>query len=442
MMKKVFRDSEWDRDGVIEGILGDVSIPKMAKVRQLFDETKIKDIPRAIEAEFNKPEIASTIRKDASIAITAGSRGIANLALIVREVVRNVKRLGGQPFIIPAMGSHGGATADGQLQVLEGMGVTEAYIGAPIRSSMETQNIGINSDGKPVQIDAYAAQSDGIIVLGRVKPHTAFRGTYESGLYKMMAIGLGKQKGAEVCHVEGFGRMAHNVVAFGEAILEQAPILFGLALIENAFDETAHIEAVSRDKIADREPALLEMARTLMPSIAINDIDIMVIDQIGKNFSGDGMDPNITATYCTPYASGGPVVQRYVVLDLSEETHGNAMGAGMADIGTKRLFDKIDFDAAYPNALTCTVLMGAKIPVILKNDKAAIQAAIFTSVGIDKENPRIVRIANSSHISTIIVSEALRKEVEEDKGLKLLEEFAEVEFDEQGNLDLHKGVYA
>lgn len=435
-MSKVFRDSEWDRDGVIEGILGDVPIPKMAKVRQLFDETKIEDIPAAIEAEFNKPEIASTIKKDASITITAGSRGIANLALIVRETVKNVKRLGGKPFVIPAMGSHGGATAAGQLQLLQGMGVTEEYIGAPIKSSMKTQSIGINVDGKSVQIDSYAAQSDGIIVLGRVKPHTAFRGTYESGLYKMMAIGLGKQKGAEDCHVEGFGRMAHNVVTFGETILKNAPILFGLALVENAFDDTAHIEAVPRDKIAEREPELLNMARDLMPAIAINDIDVMIIDQIGKNYSGDGMDPNITATYCTPYASGGPVVQRYVVLDLSDETHGNAMGAGMADIGTKRMFDKIDFDAAYPNALTCTVLMGAKVPVIFKNDKTAMQAAIFTSVGIDKENPRIVRIANTSHISTIIVSEALRKEVEENDKLELLEEFAEVEFDEQGNLDL------
>ncbi|NCB00762.1 MAG: DUF2088 domain-containing protein [Spirochaetia bacterium] len=435
-MEKFFRDSSWDRDGVIEGILQDISIPKMAKVRQLFDETKVEDIPLAIETEFNKKEISSSIIKDASIAITVGSRGIANLALIVREVVKNVKRLGAHPFIIPAMGSHGGATAAGQLEVLHGMGVTEEYIDAPIKSSMDTTHIGVNVDGQPVLIDSFAAASDGIILLGRVKPHTAFRGTYESGLYKMMAIGLGKQKGAEVCHVDGFGRMGHNVITFGEAILEKAPILFGIALIENAFDDTAIIEAIHRDKITSREPELLEKARTLMPQIAISDIDILIVDQIGKNFSGDGMDPNITATYCTPYASGGPIVQRYVVLDLSDETHGNAMGAGMADIGTKRLFDKIDFDAAYPNALTCTVLMGAKIPVILKNDKNAIQAAIFTSVDIDKKNPRIVRIANTSHISTIIVSEALKQEVLEDDGLELLEEFTEVEFDEKGNLDL------
>ena len=435
-MSTTFRDSSWDRDGVIAGILDPVRIPRMARVRQLFDDTRVDDIPKAIEEQFNKPEIAKTIKQDASIAITAGSRGIANIPVIIREVVRNVKRLGGKPFVIPAMGSHGGATAAGQKEMLEGLGVTEEFVGAPIRSTMETVQIGVNADNKPVLIDAYAAASDGIIVVGRVKPHTAFRGDYESGLYKMMAIGLGKQKGAEVCHVEGFGRMAHNVVAFGNTILNNAPILFGLAILENAFDDTAIIEAVGREAIPTREPELLDKARKLMPAIGIQDIDILVVDKIGKNYSGDGMDPNITATYCTPYASGGPVVQRYVVLDLSDETHGNAMGAGMAEIGTKRMFDKIDFDAAYPNALTCTVLIGAKIPVIMKNDKTAIQAAIFTCVDIDKDNPRIIRIANTSHIETIIVSEALADEIAANPGLELLEPFGEVEFDLEGNLNI------
>ena len=440
-MSTTMRDSVWDRDGVIESILEPVRIPKMAKVRQLFDDSSIEDIPQVIESEFNKPEIAATIKKGASIAVTAGSRGIAHIPLITREVVRNVKRLGGVPFIVPAMGSHGGATAIGQKEMLEGLGVTEEYTGAPIRSSMETVHIGDTKDGKHVFIDAYAAAADGIIVVGRVKPHTAFRGEYESGLYKMMAIGLGKQKGAEECHAEGFGRMAYNVVTYGETILNNAPVLFGLAVIENAFDDTAIIEAVPKDKIALREPQLLKKARSLMPVIEIKDIDILVVDQIGKNFSGDGMDPNITATYCTPYASGGPVVQRYVVLDLSDETHGNAMGAGMADIGTKRLFDKIDFDAAYPNALTCTVLMGAKIPVIMKNDKMALQCAIFTCVDIDKENPRIVRIANTSHIDTIMVSEALAEEVASNDRLELLEPFKEVAFDAAGNLEIQGATH-
>jgi len=435
-MSTKMRESVWDRDGVIAGILESTKIPRMAKVQQLFDKSKIEDIPKAIEAEFNRPEIAKTIVKGANIAITAGSRGIANIGLLTREIVRNVKRLGAKPFIVPAMGSHGGATAKGQKEMLEGLGVTEEYVGAPIYSSMEVVYIGDTVDGKKVFIDKYAAESDGIIVAGRVKPHTAFRGEYESGIYKMMAIGLGKQKGAEETHEEGFGRMAYNVVTYGDTILKNAPILFGLAFIENAFDDTAIIEAVEKDKIAQREPELLEIAKSLMPAIEIKDFDVLIVDQIGKNFSGDGMDPNITATYCTPYASGGPVVQRYVVLDLSEETHGNALGAGMADLGTKRLFDKIDFDAAYPNALTCTVLMGAKVPVIMKNDELAIKAAIYTCVDIDKENPRIIRIANSSHIDTIMVSEVLAKEVEENSKLKLLEPFKELDFDAEGNLEI------
>ncbi|MGI5098366.1 DUF2088 domain-containing protein [Treponema socranskii] len=430
------RDSQWDRDGVIHEMLKDVPIPRMGIVKQYFKDHSISDIPGAIKKEFCRPEIAKTIRPGDSIAITVGSRGIANIPLITREIVRNVKKLGGKPFIIPAMGSHGGATAQGQKEYLEGLGVTEEYIEAPIISSMDTVKIAETDDGKEVRIDVNAAHADGIIVAGRIKPHTAFRGEFESGLYKMMTIGLGKQKGAEFCHSEGFKNMAHNVKTFGKIILDRAPILFGLALVEDSFDNTAIIEAIPVNQIPTREPELLLKAKALMPKIYINKIDILIVDQIGKNFSGDGMDPNITASYCTPYAHGGPDVQRYIVLDLSDETHGNAIGAGMADFSTKRMFDKMDFDAAYPNALTCTVLKGAKVPVILKNDKTAIQAAIFTCVGIDKKFPRIVRIANSAHIEKIMVSEALKAEVEAHTDMGFLSEFQDLDFDKEGNLKI------
>lgn len=428
------RDSVWDRDNVISDILENQAIPKMARVRQKLDSTRISDIPLAIEQEFAKPEIAGTVKKGASIAITAGSRGVANIALILREVVAQVKRLGAEPFLIPAMGSHGGATVEGQLEILSGLGITEEAVGAPIKSSMTVVPIGTQEDGKTVYIDSFAEKADGIIIVGRIKPHTCFRGPFESGLYKMMVIGLGKQKGAEACHEEGFGRMAHNIKTFGDVILKEAPILFGVAIVENAFDDTAIIEAIPRWDIPEREPVLLEKSRALMPSIAIRDIDVLIVDTIGKNFSGDGMDPNITGSFCTPFASGGPTVQRYVVLDLSEESHGNSIGAGMADVGTKRLFDKIDFDAAYPNALTCTVVMGVRIPMIMKNDQAAIRAALFTCVDIDVDAPRIVRIPNSSHIETIYVSEGLKDEVLASPELELLEDFHPVEFDEDGNI--------
>ena len=428
------RNSLWDCDGIISKILQDQPIPKMARVKQKFNSTCIEDIPATIEKEVSKPEIAKTIVKGASIAITAGSRGVANINIILREVVKQVKRLGGEPFLIPAMGSHGGATVSGQLEILNGLGITEEFVGAPICSSMDVVPIGEQVDGKTVYIDSFANKADGIIVVGRIKPHTCFRGSFESGLYKMMAIGLGKQKGAEACHAEGFGRMAHNIETFGNAIMEKSPILFGVGIVENAFDDTSIIEAIPRNEIPKREPVLLEKSRSLMPCIAFKDIDVLVVDTIGKNFSGDGMDPNITGSYCTPFASGGPAVQRYVVLDLSEESHGNSIGAGMADVGTKRLFDKIDFDAAYPNALTCTVVKGVRVPMIMRNDEMALKAALFTCVDIDKAAPRIVRIQNTSHIETIYVSEGLKDEILMDSSLELLEDFHRISFDENGNI--------
>ncbi|WP_020610970.1 nickel pincer cofactor-dependent isomerase, group 22 [Sediminispirochaeta bajacaliforniensis] len=441
-MSKKFRNEEFDRDGVVFGMLKDVPLPRMALVKQHFDASHLEDIPTEMAKQFDKAGIGNRIHPGMSVAITVGSRGLANIPLIVKEIVRNVKRLGGKPFIVPAMGSHGGATAEGQRSIVEGLGVTESFVDAPIRATMETVPVGISPDGKEVRIDANAAVADGIIVLGRVKPHTAFRGKYESGLFKMMAIGLGKQQGAQICHDQGFGMMAHNVEQFGNTILQSVPILFGIAIVENAFDETALIEAVPKEAIPAREPELLETARSLMARIGFKDIDIMVIDKIGKNYSGDGMDPNITASYSTPYASGGPNVQRYVVLDLSEETHGNALGAGQADFVTKRLFNKLDFDAAYPNALTCTVVSGVRVPLILNTDRLALQAAVFTCVGIDKRFPRIVRIANSSHVDAISVSEALRDEVRASDGLEFLSDFKPFCFDEEGNLDLSAEDYA
>jgi len=325
-MSEKFRDSQWDRHGVISRMLGDVKIPRMVKIHQKFEDNGIKDIPAVIKSELNKPQIAGTIKPGQSIAITVGSRGIANIALITREVVKIVKELGGNPFIVPAMGSHGGATAEGQKAMIEGYGVTEEYVGAPIKSSMEVKMIGYNEDGKPTYIDKYAAEADGIIVMGRVKPHTAFRGEYESGLFKMMTIGLGKHKGAETCHAEGFKNMAHNVPAFARAIMKNSNILFGIAILENAFDDTCKIVALTKEEIPVEEPKLLLEAKSLMTRIMFDKFDILIVDQIGKNFSGDGADPCITGTYCTPYASGGPEFYRYVVLDMSDETHGNGLG--------------------------------------------------------------------------------------------------------------------
>jgi len=433
-MSNTMRNSVWDRHGVIGAIVGQCKVPRMARVTQTFEDNRLKDIPGTIAKEFQKPEIASRIKPGMRIAITSGSRGIAHIAEITKEIVKQIQKLGGKPFIFPAMGSHGGATAEGQREVLESYGITEKTMGVPIISSMETVVIGHTPEGKPVYIDKNAHGADGIVVVGRIKPHTAFRGTWESGLLKMMVIGMGKQKGAESCHDEGFGRMAYNVEVYADVIMAKTNILFGVGIVENAFDDTYLIEAILPSQFKKREGELLELAKNLMPKILIPKFDILIVDRIGKNFSGDGADPNITGTYATPYASGGPEFQRYVILDLSEETHGNAIGVGMADFTTKRVFDKTDFDATYPNALTATVVMGVKMPMVLKSDREAIQAAIFCCTGIDKTKPKIVRIKNTSHIDEIMVSEALIEEVKRHPQMKLLEEPKELPFDREGNL--------
>lgn len=435
-MNQLFRDSEWDRHGVVEGIVGGAVIPRFAKVRQVFEDNTLKDIPAAVAAQFASAEVSSRIRPGMSVALTVGSRGLANLALIVKETVAQLKKLGAQPFVFPAMGSHGGATAEGQRDMLAGFGVTEDSIGCPIKSSMETVIIGHVDDGRPVHLDKYASQADGIVLLGRVKPHTCFHGTYESGLLKMMAIGVAKQQGAESCHAQGFGKMAENVVKFGTVCLEKANILFGLAVVENAFDDTCRIEAVLKEHILRREKTLLEEARALMPRILFPEFDILVVDQIGKNFSGDGADPNITGSYCTPYASGGPSYERYVILDLSEETHGNASGLGMADITTKRAFDKIDFDASYPNSLTSRMLNVVRVPMVLKNDELALKTAIFACLQADKAAPRIVRIKNSSHVDEIWISEALLPEARDNPRVEILEAPVPLPFGPDGNLPI------
>lgn len=428
-LKKVART-----DMSVAGIVSKQSIPRMCKVRQKFDDYEIHDVEAEVKKKLQRPGTLDRIKPGQSIAITAGSRGIANIARITKTIVDEVKRVGGKPFIVPTMGSHGGATAQGQLEVLASYNITENTMGCPIRSSMETIQVGVSEYGKPVRIDKNATEADGIIVVGRVKPHTAFRGRYESGLIKMIAIGLGKQFGAEICHADSFRYMEQNITSIAKVAIEKCKIIFGVATVENAYDETRRIEAVPAEKFFDEEPALLEEAKKNMPVILFPEIDVLIVDEIGKNISGDGMDPNITGTFCTHYASGGVTKQRTVVLDLTEETHGNAIGLGMADFSVQRAFDKMEFEKTYPNVLTSTVISVAKIPMILASDRLAIQAAIQTCNKIDYNNPRIVQIKNSLKIGEIYISESLLEEAKNNPQIEILEEPKEMAFDENGNL--------
>lgn len=420
----------------VSKLVSDIQLPKMFRVRQHFPRPKIEvdKIPDIIASLLSEDKFSSQIKPGMRIAITAGSRGVANVALITKCIADFVKLKGASPFIVPAMGSHGGATAEGQREILAGYGIVEEYVGCPIVSSMEVKKIGQTEDGRDVFIDKNAAEADGIIISCRIKPHTAFRGPYESGIMKMMAIGLGKQHGAEVCHAEGFKNMAKNVPLFGQAILKYAPVLFAVATIENAFDETCKLIAINADEVAEKEPPLLKEAFTYMPRILVDECDVLVVDQIGKNFSGDGMDPNITGTFCTPYATGGIKSQKVCVLDLSPETHGNGIGLGYSSATTKRVFEQLDLPSMYPNAITCTVLGGVRIPIVMESDKEAIQVCVRTCVEIDKTNPKIVRIPNSLHIEHIMLSEAYYNQAKQMSNITIESEPEYLKFNENGDL--------
>lgn len=431
------------KGGSVSELLRDVEIPKMFRAVQAFNKAhmELEEIPAAVRAQISRPEIASTIRPGMQIAITAGSRGVANVDIITRAIVDCVKELGAHPFIVPAMGSHGGAKAESQKELLAGYNITEESMGCSIKSSMETVLLGYSEYGKPVYQDKNANEADGIIVSCRIKPHNAFRGRYESGVCKMMVVGLGKQKGAESVHSDGLGNMAKNLPANAKVILDNSKILFAIPCIENAYDETAMIEAIPKDKIFEREPELLKIAFANMPSILVSDperkADVLIVNEVGKNFSGTGVDPNISGTWSTEYGSGGLNVKRTCFLDLTDCSHGNANGMGLADIITARIFNKLDLDVIYTNCFTSTVLRSGMMPPVVATDKEAIQACLRTANQLtDYQKARVVRIKNTLHVGDIMLSEAYYEDVKAGKypGVTAISEPEELEFDEAGNL--------
>lgn len=434
MEQAIFKDYS-----VIEGLLEGTVIPDMFKVRQTFSREHIEDVAEETRKQLRSSHLEELIRPGMTIAVTGSSRGIANMNIILRETVGFLKDTGALPFIIPAMGSHGGATAEGQKAVLTGYGITEEFCGCPIVSSMDTVCIGtVEDEGKtlPVYIDSHAASADGIVAVNRIKPHSAFRGPCESGITKMLCIGLGKQKGADCMHNDGFKYFKTRIPLFGNYVRTHTNVLFAVATIENAFDETNKIEVLKNEEIPLKEPELLKYAFSLMPRILLDETDVLIVNEIGKNFSGSGMDPNITGTWSTPYGSGGIKKQRTVVLDLSEESHGNGLGIGQADTTTLRFFNKMDFTETYPNALTSTVFLPVKLAMVLKNDEMAIKAAIKTCNEIDPRNVRIVLIKNSLSMEEIYLSRAYLEQIKDINGLTVERECKPLPFDENGNLIL------
>lgn len=419
---------------VYTDMVKNIWLPDMIEVRQTFQEPRLPDTAAAVEKELKRPEISERITEGMTVAITGGSRGVCDIALILRQIVDFCKRRGANPFIFPAMGSHGGGTASGQRAVLESLGITEEFCGCPVRATMDVVQIGETPEKHSVYMDAYAAEADTVIVVNRIKPHTAFRGSYESGLMKMMTIGMGKHVGAQTCHRAGFGEMHRLIPMFGREVLNSGKVAFGLAILENGYDETYHVEAILPQTFEEREAELLKKAYALMGNLPFEHADVLIVDEIGKDYSGEGADPNITGAFPTPYASGGLDAERRVCLGLSKASHGCGYGCGLFDMISRRLFEQMDLDATYTNAITNTVVTAVRVPMMLPDDRSAIQTALRSCNHADLQNPKIIRIANTAHIEKFYISEALAEEANRNPALVLIGRPEPFVFDENGNL--------
>lgn len=419
----------------INDILNNVPIPRMLKVRQNFETSVLEDVEKEIRNQLSIKNISKKLKPGMSIAVTAGSRGVANMALTIKTVCDYLKEMGCRPFIFPAMGSHGGSTAEGQITILSTFGITEETMEVPIKSSMEAVCIHEFEDGFKVYVDKNAHEADGIIVINRIKPHTSFRGSYESGLMKMMTVGMGKQLGADQIHAAGPKVMGTNIERGGKTVLELENVICGVALLENSYDQTCGIYVLEPQDIINQEPALQAQAKKNMPHLMFEKPDVLAIDYIGKNISGPGMDPNITYTF-NPN-SGIPTdgkAHRIVVFDLTDETHGAGAGVGNADFTTKRLYSKFNADQTYPNLLTAGFPEPGKMPMLMDNQKLTIQAAIKTASLTDPRQVRMVRIKDTLHLGEIEISEAMIPEAEALSNVEIISEPYELDFNEDGDL--------
>ncbi|GIQ69789.1 DUF2088 domain-containing protein [Xylanibacillus composti] len=414
------------------------ALPKWIKIRQRFAGRAVGDIEAEVAAQLASIQIRERIKPGMRIALTAGSRGISNIAQILKAAADVLKELGALPFLIPAMGSHGGATAEGQVQVLESLGITEAYCGVPIRSSMETVCIGATPQGIPVHTDKLAWEADGVIIVNRIKVHTDFKSRVglESGLMKMAAIGMGKHRQATLLHHRGVHGIRDLMPEVAEVVLAQHRIICGIGIVENALDETALIEAIEPRRIREREQALLKLAAAWMPKLPTDKLDLLIVDEIGKDHSGTGMDTNIIGRMriLGEPEPETPSIQYIMACDLSEASHGNALGIGLADVTTRKLVDKIDRRAMNENVITSSFLARANIPITLDNDLEAVRAAMRGLWGIEGPEARIMRIRSTLHLGEMYVSEAVFEEIRGFPAIEPIGEWQQPAFDAEGFL--------
>jgi hypothetical protein len=414
-----------------------MNLPALARIRQSIPQPKVDDAPGTIRRLILESRIRKRVPSGGTVAVGLGSRGITAIAAMARATVETLKELGYRPFIVAAMGSHGGATAIGQKAVLASYGVTEESMGVPVKTDMETVILGTSPVGLPIYFDRNAHQADGIVLVNRVKPHTDFQATYESGVLKMLVIGLGKRDGASQVHKLGLRGMQEVLPAVGRFLIQNTKFALGLAILENAADVPAEIAALEPETILETEPKLLEKARELMARLPFDQIDVLIVGELGKNYSGAGMDPNVIGRRMveTQGDLDRPVVTRLAVLDVADESYGNIVGIGFADLTTERLVSRMDPEAFRVNMLTSCFLERARIPITLATDREVIEKAVETCWRINPLDARVVVIPNTLELETLWVSESFEEEVQAHPNLKRQTEYQPIPFLTDGALD-------
>ena len=414
-----------------------MAYPKMMRIRQKMDATKVPDVAAKVREELARINIASFIKPGQTVALTSGSRGVANVGKITKTVVDELKGIGAKPFIVPTMGSHGGATAEGQKAVLSYYGITEETMGCPLKASMEVVPLGETAEGIPLYLDKYASEADHIGVIARIKPHTDFSGEIESGWYKMMAIGLGKHKGAQYYHQAAVQHgFSHLFVAVGRELLKRTKISFGVGMVENGYDQTAIIEAVRAAEMEATERRLQKRSKELLAHLPFDKLDVLIVDEMGKDVTGAGLDPNVIGrimNVVTPEPDS-PKILRIVARDLTEATEGNAVGIGLADFITKRLYEKIDYEKTKINCLCGISPEKGRVPIVGESDQDAIDMALATIGNVPPEKAKVIWIKSTLILGEVEVSEAFQEEVVKRPDLEALTGPREMKFDSQGNL--------
>lgn len=407
---------------------------RMRRITQVFEDQRVENIPETIARELQSIQFDDRVKPGMEIGITVGSRGIQNIQTIIKAVIDQVKSRGARPFLLTAMGSHGGATAEGQRRVLEKYGFTEASMGVPIKATMDVVELGTLQNGLKVYFDKIAYESDGIIAVNRVKVHTGFKSSIESGLHKILAVGLGNHKGASLVHSLGIKGLKNYMVEFANVILRKAPVLCGIGILENAYDETCRISAAGPKDFKSVDMALLQECKKILPKLPVNDVDILIVEEMGKNISGTGMDTNIVGGIIEydPGEYTPPNIKRILLLDLTDETNGNALGIGRADLITRKVRDKLDLHATYTNTITATFLERAKIPITMGTEKEAFEVALKTIWNLPDTPPRVMIIRNTLKLDEVYVSEPIWEEIKTRADIRAAGDWEALEFDADG----------